>query len=97
MLAGCASSDEPIARTGYPLAGRQPDLAVGLLFDRYPGPYDARDFAVRSDWPSTDSYYSPGQVIIHRERFVDYYGRNFDEPGYTYRRAESYRYSVGFK
>jgi len=77
--------------------GRRVDVAANLLFDREPGRYVASDFAGRSDWPSTDAFYSPGQVIYFRERFVDYQGRGFDESNYTYRRFDSQKTGIGFR
>lgn len=80
-----------------PVAKRQGGFASALLFDRRPGEYSGSDFAYRSDWPSTPSFYSPGQVIVFNERFIDYQGRGFDESQNTYRRFESQRVGVGFK
>jgi len=80
-----------------PGAGPSADLAAALLFDRIPGRYTASDFAYRSDWPSTNAYYSPGQVIFFSERFVDHQGRGFGGSDYTYRRFRSHRVGVGFR
>jgi hypothetical protein len=77
--------------------GRSAALATALLFDPEPGCYRASDFAFRSEWPSTDSFYSPGQVIYFRERFVDVQGRQFGESDYTYRRFDTYRVGVGYR
>jgi hypothetical protein len=101
VLTGChAAGDHTIARhpaAAPPVAGQRADLATALLFDRKPGCYHASDFATRSDWPSTDSFYSPGQVIYFNERFVDITGRRFDESDYTYRRFDTVRVGVGFR
>lgn len=67
-----------------------------MLFDRQPGPYLASDFAFRSDWPSTTSFYAPSEVIYYREHFIDYEGRNPIGSNYAYRRFHSYRYGVGY-
>lgn len=98
-MAGCASTErEP--RTvffGPPAEQRPAELATALLFDAHPGRFEAEQFAVRSDWPSADAFYSPGQVIYFSERFVDYQGRPFDESLGTYRRAESVKLGVGYR
>ena len=78
-------------------AGPQGRLTPALLFDRHPGRYDASQFAYRSDWPSSPSFYSPGQVIFFNERFVDFQGRGFDESDYTYRRFDTQRVGVGYR
>ena len=100
-VAGCASARDRAAYSdpqfGPPAAGRRADLASALLFDRKPGRWHASDFAVRSDWPSTNSFYSPGQVIYFRERFVDHQGRGFGGSDYTYRRFDTYRAGVGYR
>jgi hypothetical protein len=67
-----------------------------LLFDRHPGTWPTAAFAQRSDWPSTDSYYSPGEVIYYNDRFIDYQGRNFS-PDYSYRRFDTSRSGIGFR
>lgn len=103
MLAtlGCAPAQECVVKPETRIAPAQTcqgaDLAAALLFDRKPGRYSACDFAVRSDWPSTVSFYSPGQVIFFSERFVDYQGRGFGESDYTYRRFETRRVGVGYR
>ena len=103
MLAaiGCAPAhDRAIAgdaRFERPGQGRGADFAAALLFDRKPGRYHASEFAVRSDWPSTDSFYSPGQVIFFTERFVDFQGRGLDESDYTYRRFDTRRSGIGYR
>ncbi len=86
-----------VMRTNTPIARRQGGFASALLFDRRPGEYSGSDFAYRSDWPSTSSFYSPGQVIVFNERFIDYQGRGFDDSQNTYRRFDSQRVGVGFK
>lgn len=99
-LAGCGpAGDCPVERDPQfgPPAGQRAELATALLFDRRPGRYRASDFAFRSDWPSTDSMYSPGQVIYFRERFVDHQGLGFGESDHTYRRFETYRVGVGYR
>jgi len=101
VAAGCASAHDRAIHTdaqlGSPAAGRRADLASALLFDRKPGRYHASDFGFRSDWPSTDSFYSPGQIIYFRERFVDFQGRGLDESDYTYRRFDTHRAGVGYR
>ena len=99
---GCGSVRDLTMRTRADQAdARVPasraDLASALLFDRKPGPFRASDFAFRSDWPSTVSFYSPGQVISFAERFVDFQGRGFGESDYTYRRFDTYRAGIGFR
>ena len=100
-VAGCASArDRAVCsdtRFGPAAGGQRADLASALLFDRKPGRWHASDFAVRSDWPSTNAFYSPGQVIYFTERFVDHQGRWFGESDYTYRRFDSYRAGVGYR
>lgn len=73
-----------------------PQLASALLFDRYPGQYDPSSFAYRSDWPSTDSYYSGGEYIYYQSRLYDFQGRNTN-PDWTYRRFDTYRSGVGYR
>lgn len=101
VMAGCATHREACRACEVIAPDRRPaELASALLFDARPGRYDARDFAVRSDWPSTHAFYSPGQVIYYSERFVDYQGRGtFGGPfgAGTYRRAESVRAGVGYR
>ena len=101
VVAGCSSTDDRTIHRDQQInasaTGRSTDLAAVLLFDRKPGPYNASDFAMRSDWPSTDAFYSPGQVIYFSERFVDFQGRGFDESDYTYRRFDTYRAGIGFR
>ena len=97
---GCSHPHHDVDRcSGARLTETGPQVAIAgdLLFDRYPGRYNATDFAVRSDWPSTISYYSPGQVLSFSERFVDVTGRSFGESDYTYRRSESIRVGVGYR
>ena len=80
-----------------PPPNQRAELAAALLFDRKPGRYHASDFAVRGDWPSTDSFYSPGQVIYFTERFVDFQGPTFGESDHTYRRFDTYRAGIGYR
>jgi hypothetical protein len=97
---GCAAADHSRKGTvclSSPNAGQHAALAAALLFDRRPGPYDASDFAFRSQWPSTVSFYSPGQVIYYRERLTDYQGQPFGAPDYTLRYFSSYRTSIGYR
>jgi len=100
-VSGCATPDEAPLSTDpqchLAVAGPRVDLASTLLFDRKPGPFVASDFAYRSDWPSTVSYYSPSQVIYFRERFVDIQGRGFGGSDSTYRRFETHRVGVGYR
>jgi len=101
VVAGCNSAHDhtvsPATRISPRPAGCQAELASALLFDPKPGRFHASEFAVRSDWPSTDAFYSPGQVIYFSERFVDFQGRGFDESDYTYRRFDTYRAGIGFR
>jgi len=78
----------PILQASYPPA---------LLFDRVPARYSATDFAYRSDWPSTTSYYAPGEAIYYYERFYDYQGPGRDAFNGTYRRFETRRYGTGYR
>lgn len=80
-----------------PVAGARAELAAALLFDAQPGDYTASDFAVRSDWPSTTAFYSPGQVIFFSERFVDYQRPGAGESDWTYRRFETVRSGFGYR
>ena len=68
-----------------------------LLFDAWPGRTHASDVAFRSDWPSTQAYYTTGQVIWFRERFYDYHGPSTHRPSHTYRRFDTYRTGVGYR
>ena len=100
-VAGCVRSQhQAIHRAPQltsPPAGHRADLAAALLFDRQPGRYRASDFVSRSDWPSTHSFYSPGQVIYFTERFVNFQGRQLGESDHTYRRFDTYRAGVGYR
>jgi hypothetical protein len=69
----------------------------GLLFDRVPGRYSAEGFAYRSDWPSTNAYYAPGEVIYYHERFIDHQGPGWEPWNGTYRRFTTYRTGVGYR
>jgi hypothetical protein len=98
MAAGCAAHREHRqVWVRIPPQERPAELASVLLFDARPAAYDAQEFASRSDWPSTRSFYSPGQVIFYNEWFVDYQGRNFGSAPDSYRRAESVRVGVGYR
>ena len=96
---GCACrQEEPVERACQPTprpASQSPGLAAALLFDRRPGLYDASDFALRSDWPSTVSFYSPSQVIYSSERLIDVQGP--DQGGFTYQQFDTERYTIGFR
>ena len=99
-VTGCSHShDRPVARSLHPCpaAGQRADLASALLFDPRPGRYNASDIAARSDWPSANAFYSPGEVIFFRERFIDFQGRGFDASNYTYRRFDTYRIGTGYR
>lgn len=100
-VTGCSHShDRTVTRSlraSSPAAGRRADLASALLFDPRPGRYNASDIAARSDWPSANAFYSPGQVISFRERFIDFQGRGFGESDYTYRRFDTYRVGTGYR
>lgn len=101
LLAGCASTDSHTLQADSqpcpPAVVERAGFAAAPLFDRRPGPYHASQFTWRSDWPSTDAFYSPGQVIYFSERFVDFQGRGFYGSDYTYRRFDTYRAGVGFR
>lgn len=100
LVAGCASppaSHDESRLPAFGPPGPRVDLASALLFDRKPGAFVASDFAGRSDWPSTPAYYSPGQVIVFHERFVDYQGRGFHHPDRSYRRFTTHRVGVGVR
>lgn len=100
LVGGCACGGRT-AEQGMeygPVAAASAPRSSVLLFDAQPGPWSATDFAYRSDWPSTDAYYTPGQLILYRQRFTDYQGPQFgNQNGWTYRRSDSYRYSVGYR
>ena len=100
-LIGCDTcKDRPVQRTvqiRQPFVGPQTNLPTTLLFDATPGYYLASDFAYRSDWPATDSFYSTGQVIFYRERFIDYQGPHYNHRNHTYRRFESYRTGTAYR
>ncbi len=70
----CCQQEPPVERTREPVhrpTAQSEGLAAALLFDRTPGPYDASQFTLRSDWPSTESFYSFGQVVYSREQLID--------------------------
>lgn len=101
VCGGCACRDEPVQPEPQACrsraAGQGAALASTLLFDRHPGAYSASQLNWRSDWPSTASYYSPGQVIFFRERFIDHQGHAFGGRDHFHRRAESVRVGVGYR
>ncbi len=68
-----------------------------LLFDRVPARYSATDFAYRSDWPSTASYYAPGEAIYYKSWFYDYQGPGDDAFNGPYRQFETRRYGTGYR
>lgn len=78
----------PVLQASYP---------PSLLFDRVPGRYSATDFNYRSDWPSTNSFYAPGEVIQYNLYSVDYQGPNFDPWHSNYRRFETRRSGIGYR
>ncbi|NLX12059.1 MAG: hypothetical protein GXY44_00185 [Phycisphaerales bacterium] len=103
-IAGCAST----GATGEfgppteclvcsPVYDQAPEFAAGMIFDRRPGYFQATDFARRSSWPSTDTFYSPSQVVEFQERFVDYQGRSSGQWDYTYRRFDTRRTGFGYR
>lgn len=102
LLAGCASQRDCGERCAQsaPVViheARPVELASALLFDPRPGMYDPQEFAYRSDWPSTPTFYSPGQMIYFSERTVDYQGRGFNTWLGPYRRAETVRFGYGYQ
>jgi len=96
---GCACQQEaPVERMPQPLprpVSQSNGLAAALLFDRTPGPYDASEFALRSDWPSTVSFYAAGQVVYSRERLIDVQGPRWG--GFTYQQFDTERVAIGFR
>lgn len=101
LVAGCAQQSACVDREcfGEPLVVSAVPVRSGspLLFDRRPGPWHASDFNYRSDWPSTPAFYAPGETILYSQRFVDYQGPRSGNNDWTYRRAETIRYGVGFR
>ncbi|GMV96126.1 MAG: hypothetical protein HRF43_11280 [Phycisphaerae bacterium] len=100
MAAGCAGSRDGREEWFLTSAGDRPaGLASALLFDPKPAGFDAQAFAERTDWPSTVSFHSPGQVIYFSERIVDFQGRPWNFGGWqgSYRRAETIRVGVGYR
>jgi len=100
-ITGCGHShDHMVVRTlptSRSMADRPAQLASALLYNPKPGRYSATDIAARSDWPSTNAFYSPGQVISFRERFIDYQGRGFNDWNHTYRRFDAVRVGTGYR
>ncbi len=88
-------ADRPVEVLPAPVL--QASYAPSLLFDRVPGRYSATDFAYRSDWPSTNSYYSPGEAIDYDMYSVDYQGPNFSPWNSTYRRFTTRRSGTGYR
>ncbi len=107
LITGCGPeresairSPELIARDVAPIPPNlRVDAPVGsaMLFDAQPGPYAAGDFTFRSDWPSTVSHYSTGQVFFYRERYYGHEGRNQGRSNPTYRRVDTTVYSAGVR
>jgi hypothetical protein len=94
----CCQQEPPVERTPQPAprpAAQSEALAAALLFDRTPGPYDASEFTLRSDWPSTESFYSFGQVVYSREQLIDVQGPNGG--GFTYQQFDTERVAIGFR
>lgn len=96
---GCACQENTKVDSGcqpvvWPAPPRM-ELAAGLLFDRQPGLYDASEFTIRGDWPSTVSFWSPGQVIYAREHLIDVQGPRAG--GYSYQRFHTERVMVGHR
>ncbi len=71
--------------------------AHNLIFDAVPGQYSASQFAWRSDWPSTPSYYRAPELIFYREHFHDMQGPGFNNLGSTYRQFDTYRFGTGLR
>jgi len=70
-------------------------MSPAVLFDRRPGLYDATEFAARSDWPSTVSFYSTGQVTYSRERLLDVQGPHSED--FSHQRTHTERVTVGYR
>lgn len=108
-IVGCCEPLEPICGrhdsrpNGDPVVEVMPPPVLqasyppSLLFDRVPGRYSATDFNYRSDWPSTNSFYAPGEVIQYNLYSVDYQGPNFDPWNSSYRRFETRRSGIGYR
>lgn len=81
------------------LAAAGSSYPAGLLFDRVPGRLPASAFAFRSDWPSTNAFYSTGQQVFYSEHFSDYQGPLFPNLpwDYTYLQLDSVRVGAGFR
>ncbi len=96
---GCASQEsartESIGRSVVQGAPQRMEMSPAMLFDRRPGPYDAADFAVRSDWPSTVSFYSTGQVTYSRERLLDVQGPHSED--FSHQRTHTERVTIGYR
>jgi hypothetical protein len=96
---GCASREEAQSERACRLPVQRvvqsPDLAAALLFDRRPGHYDASDFAYRSDWPSTESFYAPTELLYSNERFINIQGPGVQDNAYQY--SDAGRVTVGYR
>ncbi|HPD30749.1 MAG TPA: hypothetical protein PLL20_12190 [Phycisphaerae bacterium] len=96
---GCACRETarvaPVCQPAVRPAPSRTELAAGLLFDRRPGLYDASEFTIRGDWPSTVSFWSPGQVIYAREHLIDVQGPRWG--GHSYQRFHTERVMVGHR
>lgn len=91
--AGCSRHHDPMEFG--PAEISRPALASGLLFDRYPGAFRATDFNYRSDWPSTDAFYTPGEVLLFTDRMTDYQGPGINGIDRTFRRVDTIRFGAG--
>jgi hypothetical protein len=69
---------------------------ASLLFSPSRSNYVASDFAYRSGWPSTNSYYQGGQIIYFNEHFYDYQGP-VPNQDWTYRQFDTYRSGFGYR
>lgn len=107
-LAGCSACRESSMREPGDLAydvllasvaARTPTggHSSATIFDARPGPYHAEEFTARSDWPSTDAYYSQGQAVYFRERQYIYQGRQLGRWNPTYRRVDAVTYGAGYR
>ena len=90
-----ARCDQPVELLPPPLV--QASYPPSMLFDRIPARYSATDFAYRSDWPSTNSYYAPGETIYYNMYSVEYDGPGFNRGNSSYRRFETQRVGTGYR
>ncbi len=92
-LAGCQTthSDAVIS----PACPRDTGYSNTLLFNRDMTLPPTSQYVQRSIWPGIQAPTSPGEMVLVRERFIDWQGPGARGRDFTYRRFDAYR--VGYQ